>query len=88
MDKDQLFIFFRRRIEPFIAFAVLILLILLSVQLMEGNELRNEISQTCGWEGEDFRCFCEKSEAIAIMNKMNNVQSFEFGEVGNVQVDR
>lgn len=88
MDKDKLAIFFRKRIEPFIALGVLILLVILSFQLMAGNELRTEISQTCGWEEEDFRCFCEKSDAIAIMNKMDNIQSFEFGEVENVQVDR
>lgn len=77
-------IFFKKRIEPFIAVAVMILLIILVVQLKEGNELRTEISQTCGWAEEDFRCFCEKSQAMEIMNKMDNGDNnlaFELGEV-------
>lgn len=89
MDKDKLAIFFRKRIEPFIALAVLILLILLSVQLMKGNELRTEISQSCGWGEEDYRCFCEKSEAMAMKNKMENNVSFKFDEFeGFEDVDR
>ena len=73
MDYDKFLPFFRRYIEPFIALGVLILLILLSVQLLNGNELREEISQNCGWGEEDYRCFCEKSAATEIMNKMDNL---------------
>ena len=87
MDTDKSLIFFRKRIEPFIALGVLILLIILSVQLYQGNELRNEISQNCGWEEEDYRCFCEKFEAMSIMNKMYNLDDVVDG-VEYVQMDR
>lgn len=88
MDIDKFLIFFRKRIEPFIALGVLILLILLSVQLYNGNELRTEISKNCGWEDEDFRCFCEKSEAMMIKAKMDNNFSFNVDEVEYVPMDR
>lgn len=83
----ELAVFFRKRIEPFIALGVLILLIILAFQLYHGNNLRTEISQNCGWEGEDYRCFCEKSEALAIKDKMDNNLSFELDGVGYVPVD-
>lgn len=73
MDTDKFILFFRRRIEPFIALGILILLILLCVQLYNGNELRTEISQNCGWGEEEYRCFCEKSEAMEIKYKIDNL---------------
>lgn len=88
MNTDKLLIYFRKRIEPFIALGVLILLIILAVQLWNGNELRTEISNNCGWENEDYRCFCEKSEAMAIKNKIDNNYNFSVDEVEYVQMDR
>lgn len=86
MDTDKLLIFFRKRIEPFIALGVLILLIILSIQLYNGNELRTEISQNCGWGEEDYRCFCEKSAAMAIKAKIDNDFSFIDDEVEYVSM--
>lgn len=85
MEKSKFIIFFKRRIEPFIALGVLILLIVLVVQLYKGNELREEISETCGWEGEDYRCFCEKSEAMQIKDYMDNNVELD-GDIEYVQV--
>lgn len=73
MDYDKFILFFRKRIEPFIALGVLILLIILSIQLSNGNELKEEISQNCGWGNDDYKCFCEKSEAMFIKNKIDNL---------------
>ena len=42
-------VFFKKRIEPFIALGVLIVLIILAVQLYQGQQLREEINQNCGW---------------------------------------
>ena len=66
---------------------VLITLIFIGVQLYNGNELRTEISQNCGWGEEDFRCFCEKSEALVIKNKMASLE-IAVGEVEDVWMDR
>ena len=87
MDYDKFVLLFRRYVEPFIALGVLIILVLLYINVTEGNELRTEISQNCGWEEEDYRCFCEKSEAIAIMNKMDNLNIVDEDEL-YVSLDR
>ena len=84
MNYDQFIIFFRRRIEPFMVVGVLIVLVLIFVQVYNGNELREEISQNCGWGEEDFRCFCEKSEALEIKNKMYNLENND-GDIEYVQ---
>lgn len=87
MNYDKFLPFFRRYIEPFIALGVLILLILLSLQLSNGNELREEISQNCGWEEEEYRCFCEKSKAMEIQHQMYNFDN-SVEEVLYVKMDR
>jgi len=63
------------------------MLIILAVQLYQGNNLRTKISQNCGWETEDYRCFCEKSEALAVKAKMDNLLEFNVSEVEYVQMD-
>ncbi len=80
--------FFKKRIEPFIALGILIILLILAVQLYNGVELRKEISQNCGWEDENYRCFCEKSEAMAIKNKIDGKIDFTVDEVEYVRNDR
>lgn len=81
--------FFKKRIEPFIAIAILMVLIYLAFQLKSGLELREEISENCGWEDEDYRCFCEKSEAMAIKNLIDENFSFTVDEeIEYVQMDR
>ncbi len=78
-------IFFKKRIEPFIAIGVLIIVIIICFQLYNGLQLREEINQNCGWEDENYRCFCEKSEAMAIKNIIDNIDPI----VGEVEyVDR
>lgn len=79
--------FFKKRIEPFIALAVLIVLIILAFQLYSGNKLRIEISQNCGWEDENYRCFCKKSDALFIQNTIYGIDPI-IDEVEYVQVDR
>ncbi len=73
--------FFKKRIEPFVALAVLIVLIILAFQLYSGLQLREEINQNCGWEDENYRCFCEKSEAMSIKNKIEGNVDFTVDEV-------
>ncbi len=77
--------FFKKRIEPFIAIGILIIVAIIFFQLYNGLQLREEINQNCGWEDENYRCFCEKSEAMAIKNKIDNIDPI-VGEVEYVQV--
>lgn len=53
--------FYKKRIEPFIAIFILTFLIVSCVLLYQDNQLKKEISKNCGWEDEDFICYCEKN---------------------------
>ena len=77
---------FKKRIEPFIAISVLILLIILAIQLYEDNQLKKEISKECGWVDEEYQCYCEKKFIDDIKLKMdlaNNAYNFS-----NVELDK
>lgn len=52
------------------AVTIAFFLIFSSVQLYNFNKLQKEISINCGWGEEDHYCYCEKSEAMMIKNKM------------------
>jgi len=73
-----------KRIEPFIAVAVLLMLITVAVLLYQDNQLKKEISKNCGWGDEDYMCYCEYSDINVIQNKLNGgVINFT-----NVELDR
>jgi hypothetical protein len=54
------------------AFAIIFLFIILIFVYTNNSRLQKQISLDCGWEGEDYKCYCEKSKAIEILNKINN----------------
>ena len=37
--------------------------------------LKEKINENCGWGEENYKCYCEKSEAMAIKNKIDNLQN-------------
>ena len=80
MELKGITTFFRKYVEPFMVIGVVIILLLIWSSVSQGNKLRTEISQNCGWEEEDYRCFCEKSAAIEILNKIENNQMFSSDE--------
>ena len=61
-----------KKAEPFIAVGILIMLIILGVLLFREQQLKKEINENCGWGEEDYYCFCEKSEAMEVRNKMES----------------
>jgi len=60
-----------KKLEPFIAIAVLLMLIVMGILLYQDNQLKKEISKNCGWGGEDYMCYCEHSDIAVIQNKIN-----------------
>ena len=42
------------------------LLILLNVNFYKSEKLQKEISLNCGWETEEYECFCQMDEANAL----------------------
>ena len=60
-----------KKLEPFIAIGILIMLITVAVLLYQDNQLKKEISKNCGWGDEDYLCYCEYSDINTIKNKFN-----------------
>lgn len=51
---------------------IIILLIGLWVMYFNSSKLQKEISENCGWSGEDYECYCQKDKALALKNKLQN----------------
>lgn len=51
---------------------ILIALIILGNGLYDDNQLKKEIGKNCGWGEEDYYCFCEKSQAMEMKNRIDN----------------
>jgi len=62
---------------------VVILLVALITIGVQDHNLKEEISENCGWGEEDYECYCQKSEAIALKNELD----FDMEDI-NVSVDR
>lgn len=76
-----------KKIEPFIALAVAITLIVLAVLLYQDNQLKKEIAESCGYEkGEDYSCYCEKGFILNKKIELENKQ--REGYYLNVSLDR
>lgn len=60
------------------ALCIIALLLFGYMFLFQDRELKQEISQNCGWEGEDYQCYCEKNEALAIKNKLQTPGTIDF----------
>lgn len=69
-----------KKIEPFIALSILLMLILIAFALHKENELNKIISEKCGWEGEDFECYCIKDNVDTF--KRIQIDNFTVGEIG------
>jgi hypothetical protein len=85
---DEITSFYKRKIEPFIAIFILIFLIVGCVLLYQDNQLKKEISSNCGWEEENYVCYCEKN---FIDNKRIELGEYELDLEGgdiNVSLDR
>ena len=52
--------FYKKRIEPFVAIFILTFLIVGCVLLYQDNQLKKEISKSCGWGEDEYKCYCEK----------------------------
>jgi len=70
MKNEDLIGFYKKWIDPFFAIMVVAMLVILVGKLVEYNNLQEEISENCGWEEEDTRCFCEKNAVIAAENEL------------------
>lgn len=64
--------FYKKYVEPFVAIFVLVLLCMVAKGLYDYKNLQQEINQSCGWQDEDYRCYCRKSEISEIERQVIN----------------
>ena len=67
--------------EPFTAISILLCLIISSSLLVQDHKLKREISVNCGWGEDDYKCWCKKSESIAMENEAKSQGLVGFGEL-------
>lgn len=60
-----------RKLQPLFAVLIFVMLILICVQLVKYNELQKEININCGWNDENYKCYCASSDIIKIQNEIN-----------------
>ena len=77
-----------KRHDKFIHFiegvAIIFIISMLWFSLHNSNILQEEISENCGWEGEDYECYCQKDDAIALKNTLENKPlEIDYGELPN-----
>lgn len=61
-NHNEIIMFYKKRIEPFMAIFIIALLITGLVLLYQDNKLKKEISKSCGYETEKYICYCEKND--------------------------
>ena len=70
--------------SPYVAIGIFICLIALATLLYQEQKITSEISESCGWGDEDYRCLCEKNDVILIENLIKN----NFSGIANVTLVR
>lgn len=74
------------------ALSIIILLIVVWLTYANSINIQKEIALNCGWEeGDDVQCYCEKSKAMEIKNKMETPimpYSLNISGLENVEVDK
>lgn len=66
--------FYKKWIDPFFAVAVLIMLLILVGKISEYNDFQEGIQETCGWEEEETRCYCEKDVVELWENEIKGLE--------------
>lgn len=64
-----------KKVEPFVAIGVFIMLVLSVVGLYNYNSLQKEININCGWGEDNYECICEKSEVIEMRNQLEIINN-------------
>lgn len=49
---------------------IIILIAGLWVMYFHSSSIQKEISENCGWGDDDYECYCQKDDAIALRNEL------------------
>ena len=85
--KEKLIMFVHKWLLHLEALCIIILMLTGFVFLYNDHQLKLEINENCGWGEDNFKCYCEKSEALAIKAKIDNPYA-DAGDLLNVTLDR
>ena len=82
--RNEAAIFYKKYIEPFVALFILAFLVTGCILLWQDNQLKEDISQNCGWETEDYQCYCDEATVSKMHDIIDNYESqqYSFGEQG------
>ncbi len=80
LENSAFWIWWKRYGEHIMAPCILILLIMIWYLYFHSNQLQEEISLTCGWETEDYRCFCQES-VVVDMEWQHNTPNISMGDI-------
>lgn len=72
LSHDDIINFYNKNIKPFVAIFILAFLVTSCYLLYEENQLKKEISQNCGWETKEYKCYCDKSFVENLELKLND----------------
>ena len=72
-EKEKIINFYKKRIEPFVAIFILAFLVTGCVLLYQDNQLKNQIADTCGYENNDYICYCEKNFVDEMMAQQSGL---------------
>ena len=73
IEDSKFYIFYNRhrKILHFIEGVLIIFIIsMLWISLNTSNKLQEEISENCGWGKEDYQCYCQKEDALALKSEL------------------
>ena len=62
----------KQKIQIVIGLVIVVLLLSVIVMYIQDSKRDKQISETCGWGNENFYCFCEKSTAMEMKNKIES----------------
>lgn len=61
-----------KKIEPFMVLGVFLLLLFNAYTFNQSVQIQKQVAETTGWYEDDVRCYCEKSQVIAMENAARN----------------
>ena len=79
---------YKRYVEPFLAIFIFIGLIFALIGLWHDYNDRKLIAENCGWQDEDVKCWCRKSDYLAMSQNEFNINVTSEGDGYNVSLDR
>lgn len=68
---------FNKFIKPFLAIFIFVLLIMCVRGLIQYQDLQNQINENCGWQDQDYKCYCNKIDVDSIEANQKYYSDFD-----------